>query len=267
MITNILELVAREKSNGYSEINANAKVCQDLVLKAIAESPLNRNVTIKGGVVMRCKTKNIRRATQDLDIDFIKYPITNEAIDLFLHSIDCVDGIHFFRIGDIEELNQQDYRGKRVILKICDSLGHELKSKIDLGVHNKLEIEQEEFYFDVAMSDESVCLLINSSEQMFTEKLRSLLKFGSASTRYKDIFDMYFLISKIKPDSLKLCFNTLIFQDSIMREKNINDIISRLKMTFNDNIYRHKISTSDKNWLNIDIEIVFNTILSYLNSL
>ena len=31
--------------------------------------------------------------------------------------------------------------------------------------------------------------LINSKEQMFTEKLRSILKFGPLSTRYKDIFD------------------------------------------------------------------------------
>ena len=38
---------------------------------------------------------------------------------------------------------------------------------------------------------------INSKEQMFTEKLRSLLKFGPNSTRYKDIFDMVYLSGKI----------------------------------------------------------------------
>ena len=43
----------------------------------IAGSSLNRNVTIKGGVVMRSKTKNIRRATQDLDIDFIRYSLAD----------------------------------------------------------------------------------------------------------------------------------------------------------------------------------------------
>ena len=40
---------------------------------ALSKGTLNRNVTIKGGVVMRSKTGNVRRATQDLDIDFIRY--------------------------------------------------------------------------------------------------------------------------------------------------------------------------------------------------
>ena len=39
-------------------------VCQDIVLKAIARSDLGRNVTIKGGVVMRGITGNVRRATK-----------------------------------------------------------------------------------------------------------------------------------------------------------------------------------------------------------
>ena len=62
-----LELLADEfRKEGYSDQNAEARVCQDIVLKAIAESDLSRNVTIKGGVVMRSITGNIRRATQDM---------------------------------------------------------------------------------------------------------------------------------------------------------------------------------------------------------
>jgi len=60
---NLLELIENEKLKGYKEANAGAKVCQDLLLKAISGSTLSRNVTIKGGVVMRSKTNNIRRAT------------------------------------------------------------------------------------------------------------------------------------------------------------------------------------------------------------
>ena len=46
-------MIRKEIENGYGDANAQAKVCQDLILKAIATSSLNRNVTIKGGVVMR----------------------------------------------------------------------------------------------------------------------------------------------------------------------------------------------------------------------
>ena len=72
-------MIKKEIENGYGDANAQAKVCQDLILKAIATSSLNKNVTIKGGVVMRSKTGNIRRATQDLDIDFIRYSLSRES--------------------------------------------------------------------------------------------------------------------------------------------------------------------------------------------
>ena len=64
IVTHALKTEANQ--NGYQGDNASAKVCQDIVLKALATGPLSRNVTIKGGVVMRSKTNNVRRATQDL---------------------------------------------------------------------------------------------------------------------------------------------------------------------------------------------------------
>lgn len=75
-------------------------------------------------------------------------------------------------------------------MTIADSDGTVLASKIDLGVHKHFDIEQEDFCFDVGMDDVGVSLLINSKEQMLAEKLRSILKFGPFSARYKDIFDI-----------------------------------------------------------------------------
>ena len=42
---NLQKLEEKYRDAGYSEQNANARVCQDIVLKAIAESNLGRNVT------------------------------------------------------------------------------------------------------------------------------------------------------------------------------------------------------------------------------
>ena len=39
-------------ANGYSNLNAISKTCQDIILAQISNSSLNKNVTIKGGVVM-----------------------------------------------------------------------------------------------------------------------------------------------------------------------------------------------------------------------
>ena len=90
---NMQKLIEEANEKGYHRDKASAKVCQDIVLKALSIGPLNRNVTIKGGVVMRSKTNNVRRATQDLDIDFIKYSLADESIDAFISKLNCLDGI------------------------------------------------------------------------------------------------------------------------------------------------------------------------------
>lgn len=61
------KLAKAVRNEGYSEVNAEARVCQDVILKAISMSSLNRNVTIKGGVVMRSITGDVR---------FVKYKET-----------------------------------------------------------------------------------------------------------------------------------------------------------------------------------------------
>ena len=84
---NLLDEVDKIKKDGYSEANAEAKLCQDIIIKAISQSSLNRNVTIKGGVVMRSLSKNARRATQDLDLDFIRFSISEESIGIFVEKL------------------------------------------------------------------------------------------------------------------------------------------------------------------------------------
>ena len=41
---------------------------------------------------------------------------------------------------------------------------------MDIGVHKDLDIEQEEYCFDVCFQEDSASVLINSCEQMITEK-------------------------------------------------------------------------------------------------
>ena len=109
-------LVEAARQEGYSSPYAAAKVCQDIMLKAIAASDLGKHITIKGGVVMRSITGNIRRATRDLDLDFIRYPLDEDSIHRFVERLNCLDGITIRVTGPIEELSQQEYRGKRVFL-------------------------------------------------------------------------------------------------------------------------------------------------------
>ena len=267
-MANLEKLAANYRSEGYSALLADARVCQDIVLKVISKSSLCRNVTIKGGVVMRSITGNVRRATRDIDFDFIKYSIDEESIRRFIEKLNCLEGITIKVEGPIEELSQQEYRGKRVWVNISDDSGNTLKSKIDIGVHKNVQIEQEEYCFDVCLDDEGASLLMNSSEQIFAEKLRALVRFGTFSGRVKDIFDLCYLSERVDKAGIMKCIHTYILDDPDMRENNMTDIIKRVDRVFNDNEFKQAVENSGRdNWLQMKASVAFERILNFLKTL
>lgn len=219
---------------------------------------------------MHSISKDLRRATRDMDLDFIKYSLEDNSIIRFIEALSNVDdGIKIEIDGEIKELHHQDYDGKRVNIELFDKYGNKLKTKLDIGVHKLLDIKQDEYCFDLSIINQNANLLINSKEQIFVEKIKSLLKLGFRSTRYKDLFDFYYLINRTELDKEKLmnCFNILIFKDETMRESNIEDVVNRLQMTFNSNAYRNHLSNPKNNWLDITVDDAIMSVLKYIKSL
>ncbi|MBP5599658.1 MAG: nucleotidyl transferase AbiEii/AbiGii toxin family protein, partial [Lachnospiraceae bacterium] len=195
------------------------------------------------------------------------YSLSDDSIQQFIKKLDCLEGIHIRQTGKITELKQQDYHGKRVHVLISDNTGDSIESKIDLGVHKNLDIEQEEYCFDIACYDGSATLLINSKEQMFTEKLRSLLKFGSNSTRYKDVFDMFFLSNMVNTERLLQCLETFVISDSGMKETDMDSILKRVTKAFSSKKYIDRLANSKKNWIGEEIPTVTAKLVEFLESL
>ena len=267
-MTDLESIAAMYVAEGYSELLAAARVCQDVILKAISESTMSRHVTIKGGVVMRSLTGNVRRATRDIDFDFIKYSIDEASIRTFIEKLNCLEEITIQIDSSIEDLSQQEYRGKRVWVSISDSAGHSFRSKMDIGVHKNMQIEQDEYCFDVCHDDEGVCLLINSKEQVFAEKLRAFVKFGTFSGRVKDIFDLCYLSDYVDEEKLMRCIHTYILDDPDMFENNMNDIRKRVNKVFSDPEFKRSVENSrGDNWLRIKVPEAFSRIQECLDSL
>lgn len=261
---NLQQEVDKIKKDGYNEANAEAKLCQDIIIKAISQSSLSRNVTIKGGVVMRSLSKNERRATQDLDLDFIKYSISEESIHIFIDKLNCIDGIRLQISAPIEELKHQDYKGKRIHIEVSDDIGNVLSLKMDIGVHKDLDIEQKEYCFDICFQEDSVSVLINSSEQMITEKLKSLMRFGIRSTRYKDVFDIYYLLDSVDLQKLRFCIEKYIYADATIDVNDAVEIRKRAERIFTNKTYKKQVERSNKNWMDLSVEEVFRKELEFL---
>lgn len=266
---NIAEQISNYIKLGLIEDDAIAKVCGEIILHKIAKSSKSRNVTIKGGVVMMNISKDLRRATRDLDLDFIKYSLADDSIIQFITRLNEVkDDIKLDVILPITELRHQDYKGKRVILNILDKFENKYEFKLDIGVHKNLDLEQEELCFDFNSIPERVSLLVNSKEQILAEKLKSLLKFGFGSGRFKDVFDIYYLIeiNPVGQAKLKLLLDDYIINNEEMWENDYRAIYNRLLETFENNDFYESLSTARDNWLELPIDRIIETILVFFES-
>ena len=261
------KIISELESIGYANGPAQAKLAHDIVLKALEKCGFGKNVTVKGSVVMSSITGDIRRATMDMDIDFVNYSLADSKIDALVKKLNCLDGVTISRQGPIIELRQQHYRGKRIHLKISDSGNVTVVTKIDIGVHTYAAMLQHNLKFDIVLDVKGAKLPANSKEQMFSEKLKSLLKFGTRSNRPKDVFDMHFLANSINKPRLRSYIKLLIFDDPAMRERTFSDIHTRIAQTFRSKIYLSRLSTSKSNWLALAPSEVTQSLMTFLSSL
>ena len=256
---------------GYSYLDAGSRACQDTILSLIAKSPLSGNVTIKGGVVIQHLSGDGRRATQDFDFDFIRYSLSEQSISTFIEKLsEQSDEVCINIVSAIEELKHQDYKGKRVYIRLTDSNGTHIDTKLDIGVHKDVSMVQDLYCFDLSKLDDSVSLLINTKEQIFTEKLKGLLRLGNLSTRYKDVYDMCWLITTgdMSKETVLADIKSIIWSDRTMRENSIKDVISRLNRAFNDPYYSTSLRQAKRhNWLDIDPFLATEAIVGFLQEL
>lgn len=196
-------------------------------------------------------------------LNIIKYSLDENSIKTFIDKLsNNKDDVTIHIIGKITELKHQDYNGKRVVISLKDKFGYEINAKLDIGIHKDFEIEQDEYCFNLDVFNESVNLLINSVEQIFVEKMKSLLKLGYVSSRYKDILDFYYLINNCNMDKDKL---SIYFKKYIMLENTPEDIYIRLQKIFARQDFKNNFHSIRNNWLELPIEEVIDGVLTYMS--
>lgn len=266
---NLIELVNKYIEDGYNEIYANAKVAQDIVLSYLFKSEYKNNITIKGGVVMYNITNDKRRATIDIDLDLIRIYLADDNLyKIFTsHKLRGID--LYINMNEITNLKHQDYNGKRIPVIIKDTFNNEIKTKIDVGVHTEYNIDQDELCFNTCIDNESITLFVNSKEQIFVEKIIPIVKFGSLSTRYKDYYDLYWLIKygNLDRDKIINIMNDKIFNIRINNISNIEELINLIEKVLSNEKYLENLNNRKNNWIEISNIELKKEIIIYLNSL
>lgn len=268
-MVNLKTLIDKYINDGYEEIYANAKVAQDIILTYLFKSKYKDNITVKGGVVMYNLSNNIRRATIDIDIDLIKIYLADDNLcNIFTsHKLDGINIV--VDKNNITDLRHQDYKGKRIPIIIKDNYSNELNTKIDIGIHTEFDITQDEIYFDTYMSKNKILLMANSKEQIFVEKIIPIIKFGLLSTRYKDFYDLYWLIknSNMNKNEVINILNNKVFKNAINGIDNIEKLVSHIDSVLSNKNYINSLSNRKNNWLDINEEELKVVIIDYLNEI
>jgi len=107
-------------------------------------------------------------------------------------------------------------------------------------------------------------VLINSCEQMITEKLKSLMRFGTRSTRYKDVFDICYLSDLADMEKLRFCIQKYIYADTTIDVNDSDEIRRRAERIFNSSTYKKQVERSKKNWLDLSVEEMLKKDLEFL---
>ena len=265
----IKEIVNKYIKQGHSYRNAQNLAAEEIVLNKIASSPLSEHVTLKGGIVMFNLTKNDRRVTQDIDFDLIRYSIDKNSIKLFIEKMNCIDdGITTSIIGDIESLHQEDYQGVRVHLYLKDSEKTVLKTKLDIGVHTYTGIDQNKVIFSFFSDSNSASLMVNPCEQIFAEKLLSLARLGTISTRYKDVYDLFYLITSnlISISKTREILN-LFFKSSSRKPRDIFELVDVIVETLNNPNFSREAMKPASKWIDVDFEILRKVIIQFVQKI
>ena len=90
------------------------------------------------------------------------------------------------------------------------------------------------------------------------------MKFVPKSSRYKDIFDMFYLTNKVDTKKLLQCLDAFVISDLGMRENNMDTVVKRITRTFSSKRYIDRLTDSKKNWIGEEISTVTTRLIEFL---
>ncbi len=189
---------------------------QERLLYRMSQTKYRNNFYLKGGALMYAYERFAARPT--LDIDFLGNNISNEGESIIsaFREICSVpyeeDGVTF----DIEHITAQnitefkDYHGIRLSIPVkMDTIAQVMT--MDIGFGDVVTPEPINLDYPVLLEQiPSANVLAYSVETVIAEKMHAVVDLADQSSRMKDYYDLYNILSKEKYDSK-------ILQEAIIR--------------------------------------------------
>lgn len=177
----------------------------DAVLKRISESTHQNHFILKGGYLLSIDLGIFRRTTNDLDFSLSSVTLDESLVKKTIQDIlavDMQDSVEF-ELLKIERI--KDSEGLR--LKLLAHLG-QIRHPISIDITTNDPVTPNSILkpYSTIIDHDEIHLWIYPYETILAEKLQTVVSLGVASSRAKDLYDLYIIDKMI---SKELNFSTV----------------------------------------------------------
>jgi predicted nucleotidyltransferase component of viral defense system len=208
--------------------------CLERLLDRIAVSRFRNHFVIKGGFLIASILGIGSRSTMDIDATVKGFSVSCENVDSIFKEI-CGIGIadqltfSFERIEEIRE--KDDYLGLRVFIE-CRYGKMNVPLTVDLTTGDTIVPREIEYMYKCVFDDKMIPILAYPLENVFAEKLDTIISRGVANTRTRDFYDVYTLYALKKEE---VNFETLrIALEATSRRRSTFEILKEYPQVLED---------------------------------
>ncbi len=157
---------------------------------------------VKGGTLVSSILGLSNRATMDLDTTLKNLPLTKETITAAFNaicSVDAKDGIEFTFKG-IEAIRDDDVYGGFAVSFVAHFGKIKAPLSMDVSTGDVMTPHAELRRFSMLFDEEAFFLWSYNIETVLGEKIETILRRGTFSTRPRDFYDVYALVAAVPYD-------------------------------------------------------------------
>lgn len=244
--------IIKNKSNGNNNLahHLHQMFFFEHVLMRLEKSKYKDNIILKGGVLLSSIIGEDLRTTKDIDATLKSLPLNMDSIrKIFgeILSLNIDDNVNF-EITSIKDIRLEDeYGGFKINVKgTFDKIRTNFFIEITTGdVITPREIK---YKYNSIFEDKKISIMAYTIETIIAEKFESIISKNITTTRAKDFYDLYMLMSKEKINNenlVKAIENTFDKRNTEFDINEFKEIVelleesNTLKRIFND--YQKKL--------------------------
>lgn len=240
------------------------------VLMRLEKSKYKDNIILKGGVLLSSIIGEDLRTTKDIDTTLKSLPLDIYSINNIFEeilSLDIEDNVNF-EIVNIKDIRSEDeYGGFKINVKgTFDKIRTNFFIEITTGdIITPREIK---YKYNSIFEDSKINIMAYTIETIIAEKFESVINKNITTTRAKDFYDLYMLMSKHKKNInnknlSKAIENTFNKRNTEFNIDNFKEIVEILK----DSNTLKKVFTNYQSKLEYAKEVNFDDTINSINEI